>query len=454
MLQAATRILGHEADNLGPPSLHLLCELDHCTSINIDSCITILRCCTWTSPSCIKPRSSIVEFYPPNNMVDRAAPSRIPFSFTFGTRPASTELREAGNNSSTQGNNDDVPFAQHIEYGGTRESISTVATSHHPSIVSEVSRFSFSTDASSLDDDENPKAIDIEEIEDEPIGRLLCDQSDDSLATSERSNDDSDNNVSELCLAESLPFEGNRSLSPDRAQRVPLSSQAPVTEYENTTIHLTQSRHPPFSRCRTHSEPLTNSTDRDQAPKNPPGYSPPPSYAAALQESDESETSPQVLVADGYFRAYKSKTPGGFCPRPGWPVPPRITASLQHLKFPEVPRLSSPPSSRWYKERAVVVTQIPSNQPTPLQVLQNLYHVRKLLIPYHQSLACHHAQRIEKYAKEATANIWDSRDACAFRTPLGYPQSIWGPQDESDPMPRPTFWERAVSTTELMHFHY
>ena len=222
---------------------------------------------------------------------------------------------------------------------------------------------------------------------------------------------------------------------------MPLSSQAPVSVEDTSTYSV----HPAFlslSKHRTQSDPFTSSVNRNEAPEDPPNDSPPPSYSAALREGPS-----QSPAADGYFRAYKSKTPERSCPPTAWPDPQQSAALLQHLGRPILTNLSNPPSGRHGKQSAAGVPQMSSCQHTASQVLQHLYNVRKLLIPYHQSLASYHARCIERYARQAAANLWESQNAGAYQTPSIYPQSIWGPQDDSDPCPRSTFWDKAVSTS-------
>ena len=353
-------------------------------------------------------------------MAENAARSRIPSNFAFRSRSPSAATRE-DDGICPHETNDDIPYAEHIEYaepsGGvsltqhseyaeTRESISTVATSHHPSVVSEVSRFSFSTDASSLDDDHVPKAQKIEDSEDAPTGQLLGDHSSGSSLGSESSDSDNDSDVSHFRLEESI-------------------------QRENTATRCSQSLPTPHSRCWTQSEPLTSRTNCDKAPQYPPDYSPPPSYTDAIQESDESEVSSPAPVADGFFEAHEFKPPPGeVWPQTVWQDVQGSAAPLPVLRLPNI-----------------TIPRIPSTEPSPSKALQDLHEVRKRLVPYHQDLASYHARAIERYAREAAANLWESQDRRTSPTPLVYFRDIWGPQDELDPIPRPTFQERAVSTT-------
>ena len=386
-------------------------------------------------------------------MAEKSARSRIPFSFTFGARSPSRIAQEAGDYTSAHGPDDGVPSVQHIEYADLRESISTAPTSHHPSIASEVSRFSFSTVASSPED-ELPKSQHVEDAADETSGSLLYDQSDDCLAISEggscRANDD----VSEFYLAERVRTESIRSGNSKAAEPSSSSSHAPATNNGVPAFYRTQPAHQSLLRYRTQSEPLSRLITDDTFPNSLPHSLPPPSYASVIEELHSTAlpggASPPASISDGYFRAYKSTAPEECRPRLFWASSQRIVAPLKQLKLPKFSKLPSLPLSYRDRKSVPVISRPPSSQSTQSQALESLHKVRALLIPYHQSIASYHAQCIERYVEQAEANIWESQDDCAFRTPSVCKQSIWGPQDASDPIPRWTFWDKAVSSPSLM----
>ena len=354
-------------------------------------------------------------------MAEKSTRSQILFSSPFGSRAFPTAVHDFSSFAPAYGSDDNVALVQHHEYADLRESISTAPTTHHPSIGSEVSRFSFSTTASSQED-ELLDSKHTGDAKDERIGPSSRGQSDDdSLAVSRSDSCFSNYDISEFYPAKRVRPESRKAENCNEIEHALSNSRAQAVNHGAPVFFRAQPAHPSLMRCRTQSEPVNGPSTYDTFPDTIPP-SPPPSYASIVQED--------TFVADGYFRPYKSKSPREDLPGSSWPKTQKFAAPFKNLNL-----LKSSKESR----KSVPAVSGP-------QTLKDLHHVRALLLPYHQSIACYHAQRIEWYVKKSKANIWKSQNGSSFRNAPTGNWDIWRCQDAADPIPRSTFWDKAVSS--------